>query len=151
MNAETLAQKKTMTAKLLLSVLVCVVIGACISEHEKVSAQQVERESTKLRSVSKVSVHGVLRHFPQDVKSEQAWLGHEYMVGDTPIRPTNAVPAEKLQNLVGKTVTIEGVWNPGKEVEPTNEELHSRPIVPGGATLIRGSGIEALKVMRADE
>ncbi len=140
-----------MTTKLLISVFLCAIIGACSSEYEKAGTRQAAGESMKLKSVSQVSVHGVLWPFPQGVKSVEAWLGHEYMVGDTPIKPTTAVPTEQLLDLLGKTVMIEGSWNPGKEWEPANEEVQSpRPIFPKNEAVIRGSGIEASKIIRAD-
>lgn len=144
-----------MAIKLLLSMLVCIAIGACSSEYEKVGVPQAKGESTQLRSVSKISVHGVLSYFPQSVESSAAWLGHEFMVGDTPIRPATAVPTEKLKDLVGETVSIEGVWNPGREWKPPNEEdeefRSQRPLFPEGEVVIRGAGIEASKIMRANE
>lgn len=141
-----------MAIRILLSVLFLVSICACSSESEKVGAQQAEVESLTPHLGSKISVQGVLKYFPQDVKSAQAWLGHEYMISDTPIRPTNVVRSEQLRDLVGEIVTIEGVWNPGKKWEPANEEIpYSRPIFPEGQVVIRGSGIEASKVLKADE
>ncbi|MGZ0163597.1 MAG: tetratricopeptide repeat protein, partial [Planctomycetales bacterium] len=43
-----------------------------------------------------VTTRGLLTHFPQDVKSTEAWLGHEFMVGETPIRTTDKVPRDFL-------------------------------------------------------
>ena len=96
-----------------------------------------------------MAVTGVLEHFPQDVKSVEAWLGHEFKVGDTPIKPTVEIPAEELKRLIGSTVTIKGVWNPGSIVEPTGEALlESRPL--GFEEQSRGDGLEASSITKTD-
>ena len=92
-------------------------------------------------------VEGVLKHHPTDVKSVQAWLGHEFQIGETPIRATEAVSAETLKSLVGKTVRVEGEWNPGEKWSPAEgEQVISHPLLPEGGEATRGQGIEASSV-----
>jgi hypothetical protein len=102
----------------------------------------------------KQSVEGVLRHVSPDVKSEQTWLGHEYLVDGIPILPTDAVTAAMLQNMVGKKVRIEGCWNPGKEVKdpdpPEPESALQRPSYPDGIKVRRGDGIEAASLREVE-
>jgi hypothetical protein len=69
-------------------------------------------------SAEKITVRGLLRHYPQDVKSTEAWLGHEFIVGETPIRTTEKVPRDVLMKMVGENVEIEGLWNAGEKWEP---------------------------------
>lgn len=94
-----------------------------------------------------ISVRGLLKHYPQDVKSTEAWLGHEFMVGETAIRPTDDVSREFLLSIVGKTVEIEGPWNAGTKWEPTQPEdeaiQSATPLFPEGMSVMRDSGIEA--------
>jgi CubicO group peptidase (beta-lactamase class C family) len=97
--------------------------------------------------MDKITVRGVLRHFPQDVKSVEAWLGHEFTVDGTPVRPTQAVPAGELRKLVGKRVTVEGTWNAGEEWKPEpGEQLLQTPEFREGQPVIVGSGVEATAV-----
>ena len=121
--------------------------GDALGEPEKAAEATPQPADTK-------TVEGILEHYPLDVKSVQAWLGHEFMVGETPIRPTEAVSSETLRKMVGKKVKVEGVWNAGEKWEqakPTNEEIHLQsPSFPEGEIVIRGSGIEAASVMNAD-
>jgi len=74
-------------------------------------------------------------------------MGHEFMVGETPIRPTKTVTTEILKQWEGKTVRIEGVWNPGEKRKPAEEDQPlSSPIFPDESDVIVGSGIEAAKI-----
>ena len=102
-----------------------------------------------------VNARGLLTHFPPDVKSTEAWLGHEFMVGETPIRPTEKVPRNVLMAMVGKNVEIEGIWNAGEEFKlprPDDEESRSQqPSSIHGLTLIRGDGIEAIRAKRTED
>jgi hypothetical protein len=102
-----------------------------------------------------VTVRGLLTHFPQDVKSIEAWLGHEFMVGETPIRTTDKVPRDFLITMVGQNVEIEGIWNAGKESKPpkpADEEYELQtPSYPEGQTIVREAGIEASAVKKVEE
>ena len=108
-----------------------------------------------LESGEKKTVRGLLRHFPQNVKSSEAWLGHEFMVGETPIRTSEKVSAEELMKLVGENVEIEGVWNAGEKwepPEPTEEGFNlQHPSYPEGMTVIRGSVLEAASVRKVEK
>ena len=68
-------------------------------------------------------IAGVLSHYPSDVKSAEAWYGHNFMVDGTPIQPTDAVPETVLLKHVGKRIRISGYWNPGTVWKPTPEEM----------------------------
>ena len=46
------------------------------------------------------TVRGVLKHFPSNVMSSQAWYGHYYMVDSTPILPTETVPKDILKKHI---------------------------------------------------
>lgn len=59
------------------------------------------------------SATGTLVYFPSDVQSQQAWYGHNFMVGDVPVKPTPIFPSEKLLKYVGKRVAVSGTWNAG--------------------------------------
>ena len=102
----------------------------------------------------KVTARGLLNHFPQDVKSDAAWLGHEFKIGETPIRATEAVPREILLKMVGENVEIEGTWNPGqqfKSPEPEDEEFGlQRPEFIEGINVVRGDGIEATSAKKVE-
>ncbi|TWT99018.1 hypothetical protein [Neorhodopirellula pilleata] len=106
--------------------------------------------TSELQSVDTRSAQGVLRHYRPDVKSTQAWLGHEFMVGETPILPTKFVPSETLRGMVGRTVIVEGVWNSGKTwSQPTltdDDDFSQNPIFAEDAMVVRGSGIEVRSV-----
>ena len=121
-----------------------------VAEIEKQQAAKKDRESGKA-----VTVRGLLKQYPQDVKSTKAWLGHEFMVGETPIRPTEEVPREVLITMVGENVEIEGLWNAGKTWEPAKPEDErfqlQAPSYPEGTTIVTGSGIEAASVKKVEE
>lgn len=121
---------------------------------DPVQAPEEKAEAEATEAGKTISVRGVLKHFPQDVKSTEAWLGHEFMVDETPIRTTEDVSAEVLKEMVGETVEIEGRWNAGKNWEPpkpTEEEFNlQRPTYPEGVSVVRGSGIEASSVRKVE-
>ena len=120
-----------------------------IAEIEKQQAAKEKSEPGKI-----VTVRGRLKQYPQDVKSTEAWLGNEFMVGETPIRPTKEVPREVLTTMLGENVEIKGPWNAGKTREPANpgdEGFHLQtPSDPAEVGMAAGSGIEAssLKKLR---
>ncbi|MBT7254826.1 MAG: hypothetical protein HN882_07470, partial [Planctomycetaceae bacterium] len=74
----------------------------------------------------------------------QAWYGHYYMVGGTPVIPTKEVPAETLQRFVGSEVVIQGVWHPGEKWNPTTEEekILPRPTDLDQHEVVRGDGVK---------
>ena len=108
-----------------------------------------------LDSGEMTSVRGLLKHYPQDVKSTEAWLGNEFMVGGTAIRPTDKVSREFLLSIVGEHVEIEGPWNAGTKWEPAqpNDEAlqSSTPLFPEGVSVMRDSGIEAMSARTIEE
>ena len=97
------------------------------------------------------TAQGVLRHFPSDIKSTQAWYRHNFLVGDTPVIATSAVPEETLRKFIGSEVIVSGVWHPGEQWKPTEEEscLQS-PIHPDGEVVVRGEGIKASSIKPAE-
>ena len=129
-------------------------LAACGGEddiQQDVAHASGEGGQAQVESSEPTSVTGVLQHFPQDVKSVEAWLGHEFMIGDTPIYPTSKLPHKQLLSLVGDKVTIEGTWNPGEEREPAPEGAQTpTPFGSEDGPVMVGFGIEAESVTRAD-
>lgn len=125
-----------------------------LAELEK-TPLNAETNANDHKSGENITVRGLLRHFPQDVKSTEAWLGHEFMVGETPIRITEKVPHNALMNMVGENVEIEGLWNAGKKWEPpkpAEEEFQLQtPTYPEGVVVVRGAGIEASSVKKVEK
>jgi hypothetical protein len=64
------------------------------------------------------TAEGTLCYYPSDVKSREAWLGHNFIVGDTPVIPTATVTESALTVLAGKTVVVSGRWNSGRKWKP---------------------------------
>ena len=148
-------KEPTMNTCRILMMLAIVLLAACSQEDGAVPCEPEKAAETAAQPTETKTVEGTLKFYPQDVKSVEAWLGHEFMVGETPIRPTEAVPAETLRKMVGQTVKIEGVWNPGqkwKQPQPTDDEAYlQNPSFPEGEIVIRGSGIEAASVLEVDQ
>lgn len=121
-----------------------------LAEIEKQKIAEKDRESGET-----ITVRGLLKQSPQDVKSTEAWLGHEFMVGETPIRPTEEVPREVLITMVGEIVEIEGLWNAGKKWEPPKPAEEGfqlqTPTYPEGVTVVTGAGIEASSATRIEK
>jgi hypothetical protein len=93
------------------------------------------------------SVRGVLQFYPSNVKSVQAWYGHNFMVDGTPILPTDQVPEDVLKKFVGKLVTVQGVWQPGKQWKPSEEEkVMQMPVDPDKEVVIVGDGLRATMI-----
>ena len=90
------------------------------------------------------TVSGLLEYFPENVRSTQAWYGHYYMVGGTPVIPTKEVPAETLQKFVDSEVVIQGVWYPGEKWNPTTEEekILPRPTDLDQHEVVRFDGVK---------
>lgn len=61
---------------------------------------------------------GVLEYYPSDVQSSQAWYGHNFILGDTPIKPSTDYPEERLLRYVGKHIRVKGTWDAGKTQQP---------------------------------
>ena len=90
------------------------------------------------------TVRGYLEHHPSNVRSSQAWHGHNFMVGNTPILPTEEVPEDVLEEFVGSLVMVSGVWHPGERWRPTDDEVNMpMPVDPQQDIVIRGEGLEA--------
>lgn len=125
---------------------------AAVEAKQMLAEIEEQETSEEHESKEKTTVRGLLKQYPQDVKSAEAWLGHEFMIGETPIRPTEEVPREVLITMVGENVEIEGLWNAGKKWEPAkpeDEEFHLQtPSYPEGVVIVRGSGIEASSVRK---
>lgn len=128
---------------------------SCSKEDGDVQREPEKAAETAPQRAGTRTVEGILEYYPQDVKSVQAWIGSEFMVGETPIRPTETVPAETLRKMVGRSVRIEGVWNSGEKWEqpkPTDDESYlQNPSFSGGETVIRGSGIDAASILDVDK
>ena len=144
--------EKTMDKPSLLTALPLVLLLSCSGEDRGGALQNKKPESPKSQSSETKTAEGILEYFPQHVMSREAWLGHEYKVNGTPIRPTSVVPSEALRKMVGTKVKIEGVWNPGKQWEPTEEDSSlQNPVFPEGEIVIRGAGIEASSAVYVED
>ncbi|MDH3692675.1 MAG: hypothetical protein OEU36_24880 [Gammaproteobacteria bacterium] len=93
------------------------------------------------------TVQGVMKHVPANVRSSQAWQGHQFMVGSTPVIPTAAVPEKELEWHVGKSVVVSGIWDAGQEWWPTEEEKNMpMPVYPDEQIIIRGEGLKVSSI-----
>ena len=100
--------------------------------------------ATQRRLPQQKTVRGYLKHFPSNVRSSQAWHGHHFMVGNTPVIPTDEVPEEILKKFVGALVMVSGAWHPGERWNPTEEEMNMpMPVDPDKQVVIRGDGLRA--------
>ncbi len=91
---------------LLSSVLAVNLCYAASAEHEEIK-----------------SVSGVLAYFPSHVQSQQAWYGHNFMVDNTPIKPTTDFPHDMLLRYVGKRIKVSGIWFKGEPFQNENAQL----------------------------
>ena len=93
------------------------------------------------------TVEGILQYYPSNVKSVQAWHGHNYLVGNTPVVPTTAVPEDMLRRFVGSQVVIVGLWYPGKQSQSTaTDGFAAKPVEATEDKVIRGDGLKALSI-----
>ena len=121
--------------------------GDSLVEKSTAPLRSAQETATGEQSSAKetISVRGLLTHFRQDVKSTEAWLGHEFKVGETPIRATKKVPRDLLMKLAGENVAIKGHWNAGTNWKPpkrTDENFHLQaPTFPEGVTVVKDAGI----------
>jgi len=98
------------------------------------------------------TVQGLMKHYPANVRSSQAWQGHNFMVGDTPVIPTGAVPENELLRHVGKSVVVSGVWHAGQQWQPSKEEKNiPMPVNPDNQIIIRGDGLKVSSIELAEE
>ena len=126
--------------------------ATCMAEDRNEAEDGIGEVAIPEIVVKKLRVQGVLKHHPQDVKSVEAWMGREFSVDGTGILPTDEVPAEELRKLAGKTVVVEGVWNPGKRWEPTPEDaILQTPSFGKEEVVMKGAGIEAAEVEIVEE
>ncbi|QTN33004.1 hypothetical protein HZ994_11960 [Akkermansiaceae bacterium] len=127
------------------------VMGCCIlgcSEHKTESKRSPASGQGSVREER--TAKGVLRHFPSDVKSAQAWNGHNFLVGDTPVIATTTVPEETLKRFIGREVIVAGAWNPGEQWNPKEgDAIIQAPSHPGGEAVIRGDRIEVASIKPA--
>jgi hypothetical protein len=88
------------------------------------------------------TVSGVLDYFPPEVQSQQAWYGHNFMIGNTPLQPTADFPAKKLRTYIGKRIKISGVWNKGTLFNPNEpQQISAMPLSENDAPVMRNDGI----------
>jgi hypothetical protein len=120
------------------------------SEIEQLIQADGNRKDAAPKPVSK-TVSGLLKHYPS-VKSVESWLGHNYMVNDTPVLPSEAVPETTLRKLAGKKVTVTGTWEPGRRWTPSAEEKNeAAPVFPDNQVVIRGDGLRAATIKVEDQ
>lgn len=108
--------------------------------------------STRPPATEHRTAQGVLEQFPGDVQSFEAWAGHPFTVGGTPVLPTDEIPESTLMQYVGEIVLVSGIWEPGKRWKPTPGEANlPMPVDPGGGTMIRGDGIRVSTIRRMSQ
>nr|BAJ07024.1 hypothetical protein [uncultured bacterium] len=96
------------------------------------------------------SAKGLMKHYPSNVQSIQSWQGHNFIVGDTPVIPTESVTDVEMQKYIGKTVIVTGIWHSGQEWTPSeNEKDIPALIMPDNQVVIRGDGLKvsSIKIM----
>jgi hypothetical protein len=96
---------------------------------------------------------GILSYFPSHVQSRQAWYGHNFMLGGTPIQPTPEFPSEKLLRYVGKRIKVSGVWSKGT-VWQSDEQQQVSPMpieAEQNQVIMRNDGIlvQKLKLIKS--
>ncbi len=135
---------KNITAVLLATIL----LTGCADQPAGTGNESVQGEPA---SGEQRTARGVLRHFPSDVKSVEAWRGHNFLVGETPVLPTAEVPEETLLGFVGSEVVVGGVWYPGEPWIPGEEELLlASPEHAAGEPIVRGDGLRAASIERVE-
>ncbi len=73
-----------------------------------------ELPSQNIKKNQQIEKTGVLLYFPPEVKSVEAWHGHEFKVGDLPLLPQTPEQKAQLQELLGQTITVRGTWFAGR-------------------------------------
>ncbi len=95
-------------------------------------------------------VRGVLKHYPAKAKSVEAWYGHNFKVGDTPVQPSDIVPEAELKKYVGQNVIVTGIWHPGEQWKPTAEDESAPvPVQPVFGVVFRKDGIRPTRIRSA--
>lgn len=103
--------------------------------------------TTRHAPPEQMTVQGVMKHIPASVRSSQAWHGHQFMVGSTPVIPTAAVPEKELKWHIGKSVVVSGIWHAGQQWRPTEEEKNMpMPVDPDEPIIIRGDGLKVSSI-----
>ena len=99
-----------------------------------------------------MTAKGVMKHFPSDVKSPQAWQGHNFMVGNTPVIPTPDVSEDELLSHIGKSVVVIGTWYDGQQWQPNeNEKNLPIPVSQENQIMIRGDGLKVSSISLINE
>ena len=123
--------KKKKMKKISIILLLGILLGCSLH-------QQTSEEKT---------VQGVLKHFPSNARSAHAWYGHNFIIGNTPILPTDTVPEAILKKHVGKVLSVSGIWYPGKQWKPTKEEMNiPMPVNPKNKVIVRDDGLRASSI-----
>jgi hypothetical protein len=118
-----------------------IVAFACI-----VAGCSTQQPAATLRTVT-----GVLNYYPSNVKSSEAWYGHNFIVNGMPIISTENVSEGTLKKHAGSRVTITGIWQPGKRWKPSTQELlEQMPIDPDKDVVIIGDGLKALSIVKTE-
>ena len=93
------------------------------------------------------SAKGLMKHYPSNIQSIQSWQGHNFIVGDTPVIPTESVTEDELQKYIGKFVIVTGIWHSGQEWTPSeNEKDVPAPIMTDNQIVIRGDGLKVSSI-----
>lgn len=115
---------------------IAMLLGACLFIGMGCEERPAPGEEMKTAS-------GVLVHHPTDVRSVEAWRGHQFVVGEVAVQPSARVPEAELLRHVGKRVAVSGRWNPGVTPDPASKGAPSQmPLSPKpGQPIVRGDGI----------
>jgi len=95
--------------------------------------------------LEQVKIQGVLS-VEYSHKSVRSWMGHDVMVGDTPILPTEKVSLEVLKKFEGAVVVVTGVMYSDHVWEGPANEWEQYPLGMEGT--IRGSGLKAFSIKK---
>ncbi|MBA60894.1 MAG: hypothetical protein CMJ76_00870 [Planctomycetaceae bacterium] len=137
--------------KLFLLILFGPLLAGCNNQQATNEKKESVQEIEAIPAIEVVT--GVLMHFPENVQSIQAWYGHNYMVGNKPVIPTEEVPEDVLKTFVGLNVIVQGIWYPGEKWSPAEEEQLSsaRPADSVQDETFRGDGIMISSIEKAEE
>jgi hypothetical protein len=124
------------------------ILGACfVACSEQRTDQKFPPLGAQPKVRDQMMATGILKYFPSDVKSVQAWSGHTFMVGSTPVIATSEVSEEMLNKLVETEVTVTGEWHPGEKWQASEEDAISQtPHFPTGQDIVRGEGIKLISI-----
>lgn len=105
---------------------------------------------TRHPSAEQQTIQGVVTQVPADVRSVHAWHGHRFLVGSTPVIATNAVSEHELEQYVGKSVVVSGIWEAGQKWQPTEEDENMPAPAYPDEQMIRGGGLKVSSIQLSE-